>query len=185
MNPAGLPGGSFGFPLRQALRPMHESRRLARRIVRFSATAGTPPNARIPPACPADRSVFRYGRHSAQRTNPAGLPGGSFGFPLRQASAQCTNPAGLPGGSFGFPLRQALRPMHESRRLARREWMSCSPKPNDPPGEPAGFHGQLPFGDVYNNEGPGECFTSHQIQLTRAAVYPPRVSPSHPGCEEV
>ena len=34
-NPAGLPGGSFGFPLRPALRPTHESRRLARRIVRF------------------------------------------------------------------------------------------------------------------------------------------------------
>ncbi len=41
------------LPLRQALRPGHESRRLARRMLRFSAPAGTPPNARIPPACPA------------------------------------------------------------------------------------------------------------------------------------
>ncbi len=109
-NPAGLPGGWFGFPLQQALRPTHESRRLARRMVRFSATPGTPPNARIPPACPADSSVFRYVRHSAPRTNPAGLP----------------------GGWFGFPLQQALRPTHESRRLARR-MVRFSATPGTPP----------------------------------------------------
>ncbi len=58
-NPAGLPGGSFGFqlPQRQAADP--KSRRLARRIVRFPTTSAAAPT-KIPPACPADRSVSDY-----------------------------------------------------------------------------------------------------------------------------
>ena len=101
-NPAGLPGGWFGFPLRP----------------------GTPPKARIPPACPADGSVFRYGRHSAQGTNPAGLPGGWFGFPLRQALRPTHESRRLARRMVRFSATAALRPRHESRRLARREWLS-------------------------------------------------------------
>ena len=51
-NPAGLPGGWFGL-----------------------ATRGQPSEHRMPPACPADRSVFRYpeARPPARNSN---LPGG-------------------------------------------------------------------------------------------------------------
>jgi hypothetical protein len=63
-NPADLLGGSFGFLLdpRAPLALSHESRRLARRIVRFPAR----PRA----------------HHSRSPTNPADLLGGLFGFIL-------------------------------------------------------------------------------------------------------
>ena len=56
------------------------------------------PSRKIPPACPADRS-----------TNPAGLPGGSFGFRLPQRQSPTQNPAGLSGGSFDKSFRRLAR----------------------------------------------------------------------------
>ncbi len=82
-NPAGSPGGSFGFPLQSPARAPQKSRRPLRRIVRFplhpparapSSNPAGPAGARsvshysprlallpkIPPACPANRSVSHY-----------------------------------------------------------------------------------------------------------------------------
>ncbi len=59
-NPAGLSGGSFGFLLHPGFpHDTRESRRLARRIVRFLTTS-----------CPADRSVFSYNRSHANSALP-------------------------------------------------------------------------------------------------------------------
>ncbi len=98
-NPAGLPGGSFGFRLHHRLgilgcsparpadgsasdqatpaRPLPKSRRLARR----------------------DRSASDYITGSPS-PEPAGSPGGSFGFRLHHRLALSQNPAGRLGGSF-------------------------------------------------------------------------------------
>ncbi len=146
-------------------RHLPESRRLARRIVRFSdyitgsASPRIPPAhpadrsttesrrlARrivpaIPPARPADRSVSDYSTGSGISQNPAGSPGGSFGFGLqRTGSASPRIPparpggrsvsdystgsasrksAGSPGGSFGFRTTAPARHL-PTRRLARR-----------------------------------------------------------------
>jgi uncharacterized protein (DUF2141 family) len=49
--------------------------------------------------------------------NPAGLPGGPFGFSLPDNPGPLSNPAGLPGGPFGF----SLRPPRLRRRMPRAE----------------------------------------------------------------
>jgi hypothetical protein len=117
-----LPGGSFRA----------KSRRLAWRIIPRKIPPACPadrsasdyitgsPSPKIPPAQPADRSASDYitgspspripparpADHSAQ--NPAGLPGGSFGFRLHHRLALSQNPAGSPGGWFGFRLHHRL-----------------------------------------------------------------------------
>ena len=72
--------------------------------------------------------------------NPAGLPGGSFGFWLLGGTPVPLEPAGLPGGSFGFELPAAHihQPRH-SRADVEGGTRDGSLKPNDPPGKPAGF----------------------------------------------
>ncbi len=61
-----------------------------------------------PAALPKSRQLLRLPTTSATpppSANPAGLPGGSFGFPLQQRLTPSPNPAGPSGGSFDFRLR--------------------------------------------------------------------------------
>jgi hypothetical protein len=107
-NPAGSPGGSFGFGLHPRRNLTPKSRRLARRIIRFRTTSPAQPHPKIPPACPADHSASDYIPGATSPQNPAGSPGGSFGFGLHPRLGLSQNPAGLPGGSFGFGLHPRL-----------------------------------------------------------------------------
>ena len=92
-------------------------------------------------------------------------PGRGDNGPGREPLLSDTNPAGLPGASFGFSLHRSLACNGKFRRLARRivrllatlrawlatwnpaglrddfsrEWPFCSRKPNNLPGKPAGF----------------------------------------------
>ena len=97
--------------------PERESRRLARRIVRFSATADTPPN---PESRRLARRIVRFSATAERRRtlNPAGSPGGSFGFPL-QPDAPTAESRRLARRIVRFSATPE-RPRPESRRLARR-----------------------------------------------------------------
>ena len=121
-NPAGLPGGSFGFRLPHRLAPSPESRRLARRIVRLPTTSPAQPlpksrrlarriiPCKIPPARPADRSASHYITGSPSPKIPPARPADHSASHYITGSPPPQNPAASPGGSF----------TPKSRRLARR-----------------------------------------------------------------
>ncbi len=77
------------------------------------------PLPQIPPACPADSSASHY-LSGWLFPNPAGLPGGSFGFPLPPRLPTTTNPAGQARRIVRLPTTSAASHYHKSRRLARR-----------------------------------------------------------------
>jgi hypothetical protein len=72
-------------------RPAFKSRRLARRIVRFFATPRAPSRSQIAPACPADRSVFRY----TPRAYPPACPA-IVRFQATVNSPEPNDPSGSP-----------------------------------------------------------------------------------------
>ena len=84
-NPAGSPGGSFGFSLQQCR-------------LRFLG---------IPPACPADRSVFHYSNAGSASSESRRLVRRIVRFFTTAPGRPHTQekPAGSSGGLFGFPLQ--------------------------------------------------------------------------------
>ena len=109
------PGGSFGFGLR------NKSRRLARRIVRLRTTQSRPRFSKIPPACPADCSASDYAKPPTLLQNPAGLPGGSFGFGLRKAAHASPKSRRLARRDSVLGRRVAVVRSRTSRRASRRD----------------------------------------------------------------
>ena len=95
--------------------------------MRFPTTPSGLPGPKIPPACPADLSVSHYPQRLARPQNPAGLSGGSCGFPLSPRGLPggsfgfSLSPRGLPGGSFGFSLQS--RPQERAGSILRAGWM--------------------------------------------------------------
>ncbi len=177
-----------------AARPLPESRRLARRIVRFPTTSAARP-------LPESRRLARLSHYLRRlptknpasfplppAQNPAGSPGattsplkipGSPGtpplsrirrlarqsFPTRGSAPQ--NPAGLPGESFGFPPGSQIPP-------ARPRF----PLPPRSPKNPAGSPGGRSFSDYKSAGLPGGSFG---FPLPPPARAPPRNPAGSPG----
>jgi hypothetical protein len=145
-NPAGSPGGSFGFQLHPRLDPSQKSRRLARRIVRLPTTSAARPLPKIPPARPADRSASNYIRGSTPPKNPAGSPGGSFGFQLHPRLALSQKSRRLARRIVRLPTTSAARPLPKipPARPADRSasnYIRGSTPPKNPAGSPGGSFG--------------------------------------------
>jgi|GEM_PF-2032704 len=162
------PGGSFGFGLR------NKSRRLARRIVRLRTTQSRPRFSKIPPACPADCSASDYAKPPTLLQNPAGLPGGSFGFGLRKAAHASPKSRRLARRIVRLRTTQS-RPRFSKIPPARPAGFCagaprrCSEKPNEPPGEPAGFCAEAPRRcSEKPNEPPGFCAGARRVAVVKS-----------------
>ncbi|KKM26010.1 hypothetical protein LCGC14_1589250, partial [marine sediment metagenome] len=75
--------------------------------------------------------------------NPAGLSGGSFGFPLQEGHSR-DNPPGNPAGFYVASQAPNVARGRTIRRASRRDFplqarLQCSEKPKNPPDKPAGF----------------------------------------------
>jgi len=124
-NPAGSPGGSFGYSLTRRALPLPQipparpadhsathyrvpshffkSRRLARRLIRLLTNTACPPTS----------------------SNPAGSPGGSFGYSLtRRALPLLQIPPARPADCSGsdFYLRPTLARSRAIRGASPRDW---------------------------------------------------------------